>query len=342
MAASPPHSRHSRAEPGVSHHATADPIPAALHEITSYLHLLAHELRALRDVVEQLAPERTPHDLTTYSGERDPSGAAAPALQLRLYCLGAFAVFIGEQPLQRRHVGKGWAILKVLAGRPDQPIHREVLIEALWPQTEPEVANNRLRVAVHHLRQSFLALPAENAIGSVIRFRNGCYMFDPALDLWCDVAAFRAAWEAGRAAERDAQDALAVQRYREALALYQGDFLAEDCYEEWTLAPREALKDIFLSILDRLGQHALRTGAFADAVAHWRTLITHAPWREDIYRRLMVSCALSGQRCQALHWYALCQQILDEQLAILPEPETVQLYERILAGDTPGIADALS
>lgn len=345
MAASHRNPRHGLAEQSIPQTSTADPIATALHEIIVRLDALTQAMREVQIAVLQMSPQHMSqppalsHKALDSADHTHPTDAVG-AITLRLYCLGRFEVYIGDQLLQRRHVGKGWAILKVLASQPFRPIHREVLIEALWPQIDPEIANNRLRVAMHHLRRASLALCNHQGY-SAIRFSSGCYQFDPTLDIWCDVEAFRTAWDAGQTTERDAQSGLAADHYRQALALYRGDFLEEDRYEEWTLAPREEIKDIYLNILDRLGQLALIEHDFASAISHWHTMLIHAPWREDIYRQLMLCCARGGQRCEALHWYEQCQRMLTEQLAIPPEPETTRLYQRILADDELGEEHAL-
>lgn len=340
MVASHLNPRHGLAGPSIQDTSTADPIAASLYEIASQVRALADEVSAIRDLVQHISTVVSPQPIDLPAIAPIATEDAPHQYQLRLQCLGPFKVTVGGQPLQRRHIGKGWAILKMLAGQPRRPIHRDLLIETLWPQVDPEIANNRLRVAMHHLRRASLTVGADQGC-SAIRFQEGCYRFNPALDLWCDVEAFRAAWETGRRAERDALPEWAVRHYRQAVALYHGDFLEEDRYEEWTLAPREDLKDIYLTILDRLGQHALMAHDLPGAIEYWRTIIGHAPWREDIYRQLMVSCVLSGQRGQALHWYELCRRTLAEQLELAPEPETVRLYDEILTAEQGGSASTI-
>ena len=46
----------------------------------------------------------------------------------------------------------------------------------------------------------------------------------------------------------------AAADYERALALYQGDFLADDPYEDWPVTTRESLLLAYLDVLDRLGE----------------------------------------------------------------------------------------
>src|SRR5690606_12515409 len=57
------------------------------------------------------------------------------------------------------------------------------------------------------------------------------------------------------------------------------------------------------------------------------------PFREEAHRLLMRLLAESGQRSAALAQYEVCVRILDEELGVEPDDETVALYEQIAAGE---------
>ncbi|MER3514152.1 MAG: hypothetical protein C4310_06970 [Chloroflexota bacterium] len=122
-----------------------------------------------------------------------PPASALPLAgraELRLYCFGPFGVYYRGVHIPQRRCGKVAAVLKYLAAHPWQPISRDVLLEVLWPGAAPGIANNRLKVAVYHLRQAFaLTVPGESE--SVILFQDGHYCFNPQMRVWTDVEAFR-------------------------------------------------------------------------------------------------------------------------------------------------------
>lgn len=309
--------------------ASTTSLAAAIPDLTNRLERLRGELQAIEDTLGALTSraEERAHALPP-SEHLDP-GTACSTPVLRLYCFGPFEVFIGHRPVRRRHTGKGWAIMKVLASRLRQPVHREELIEIVWPQTDPAIASNRLRVAIHHLRRALQPLQCGDSAIPALLYHDGCYEFGPSLEVWCDVEVFWEAWQTGQRAEREQRHVEAAAHYRDAAAVYRGDYFAEDRFEEWTLLPREQISDAYLGILDWLASHALASGDIEAAIEHWRLLITCAPWREEGYRGLMIAYTRNGQRSQALHWYAQCRRILAEQLGAPPEPETVLLAEQI-------------
>lgn len=70
---------------------------------------------------------------------------------LEIYLLGPFRVavngqVVGEQRWSRR---KPALLIKLLALDPHHQLHREQVMELLWPELEPEAASNNLHKAIH-------------------------------------------------------------------------------------------------------------------------------------------------------------------------------------------------
>src|SRR5262245_56666262 len=85
---------------------------------------------------------------------------AIGVLEVRL--LGGFAVAVDGQPLpaatwQRKRVA---GLLKLLALAPSHRLHREQLLEALWPALDPAAADNNLRFTLHEARTRLAAAGA--------------------------------------------------------------------------------------------------------------------------------------------------------------------------------------
>ena len=144
---------------------------------------------------------------------------------------------------------------------------------------------------------------------------------------WLDVQQF----EQGQA------DRLAAQQ-RAALALYQGEFLANfhlrgaAVFEEWALVQRERLRLLALGSLASLAKQASKQGDFGQAMSDLRHLLVLDPWRESAHRELMRLLAQSGDRAAALAQYTACRQLLETELGVAPAPETAVLYKQIKDG----------
>ncbi len=272
------------------------------------------------------------HDASRALGQVALNHAPQKASQLRIACFGTFRISYEGKSISLRRTGKGITILKYLASR-NGPVLRDVLLEAIWPETDPEVASNRLRVAIHRLRQTFAPMLSDDAEGDVIIRTEDGYALNPTLDIVTDVQAFEFCWETGKRLDHMGRLAEAIPFYLEAQALYQGDLLEEDLFEEWTFARRDRLKDIYLHIMDRLSQHWLQSGNTEQAIEGWKDVLACDPLREDVYRRLMEVYAQQGQRALAVRVFTMCKTVLEQELQVEPDPETVALYERIRQGE---------
>ncbi|MEW6233430.1 MAG: BTAD domain-containing putative transcriptional regulator [Chloroflexota bacterium] len=246
---------------------------------------------------------------------------------LRVFCLGKFLVYQGEKPIDLGQNSKAKTLLKYLVAH-RRPLPREVLIETLWPDSDPQAANNRLKVALHALRQALAGSPNSRGIDYIL-YQDGSYSLNPQIGLWVDAEAFEGHCQAGQRLEMEGKSAEAMRHYALAEDLYRGNYLEEDPYEEWTLIRREALKDLYLTILGRLSDYAMEMGEYTSCILRSQKILANDPCREDAYRQLMRCYSRVGQRSQALHWYDLCVKTLRKELAITPEAATTELYHKL-------------
>ena len=79
-----------------------------------------------------------------------------PSTGLRIEVLGGFRVSVAGHPVPDDvwHRRKPAALLKMLALAPGHRLHREQLMDALWPELGPTAAGANLRKAIHHARNA--------------------------------------------------------------------------------------------------------------------------------------------------------------------------------------------
>ena len=72
----------------------------------------------------------------------------------RIRMLGGLRAEYGEKAITRFNTQKTAALLAYLAYHSDQPHSREMLVDLLWPDEEPEAGRHNFRTALHWLRRS--------------------------------------------------------------------------------------------------------------------------------------------------------------------------------------------
>jgi DNA-binding SARP family transcriptional activator/pimeloyl-ACP methyl ester carboxylesterase len=217
--------------------------------------------------------------------------------------LGGFDVRVGRRPVP----ADAWAqqrasdLVKLLALASRRRLQRDQVIDALWPDLPPEAGAANLHKAAHYARR---ALGAADAIV----LRNGRVELWPSASVEVDAIQFEERAQAALAADDPEACARAVD-------LYRGELLPDDRYKEWTLAPRDRLRSVYLDALRRAGL--------------WERVVAEEPTDEESHRRLMRMYADSGNRYAALLQYQTLSDALDRELGLDPDPESVALHQEI-------------
>ncbi len=260
------------------------------------------------------------------TSEQAPSREGAserPQVQL----LGGFRVAVGERSFDESswRLRKAKALLKLLALAPRHRLHREQAMDVLWPDLEPHAAANQLRKALHAVRS---VLDPDHAVAArLVRFEEGFLSLPDHVVV--DVERF----EGSVAAARRARDA---EAYRSALAVYRGDLLPDDPYEEWAIGRREELRRTFVAASLELAELLEARAELDEAALVLGRVIAVEPANEQAHRARMHALALAGRRHDALEQYERLREALAGELGVEPDLATVDLHERIRAGKTIG------
>jgi DNA-binding SARP family transcriptional activator len=259
----------------------------------------------------------------------------APTVEVRL--LGPFEVTVDGSPVALRAAGKPVAVLKFMAAIGDQPIARDVILEALWPDVPSGAAGSRLRAAMHALRRMF----GDDAAGAVevLEYELGQYRLFPGATFSTDVAQFEAAAEAGRRHDRNGNVEEAIACYTQADAFYRGDYLEGDPYSEWTLVRREQLRDMHLTLLARLAHLHLEQGDDVSAIALSHKVVRRDEANDEAYRILIEAHSRRGERSAAERWFEIGERAVQGSLVARPASiATVERPARALSGRAQALA----
>src|SRR5207248_8489375 len=81
--------------------------------------------------------------------------ASTPAI-LELHLLGPFRVAVDGETVEERHFTrrKPALLVKLLALQPHRQLHREQVMEMLWPDLDAEAAANNLHKSIHAVRRA--------------------------------------------------------------------------------------------------------------------------------------------------------------------------------------------
>jgi predicted ATPase/DNA-binding SARP family transcriptional activator len=257
--------------------------------------------------------------------------------ELEISLLGPFSVRMGARPLEAFRSKNAAALLIVLAVEA-RALRREWLIELLWPEMPEAAGRKNLRQTLYELRQ---AIPEPfgqelNSPHPLILADRQTIQLNQAVHHRVDTAEF------GDLIEQAEIDSL-----RQAVDLYQGDFLADfylpgsSAFEDWAAARRALFRRLALETLDRLAKHDLHHGQYERAMALARRQLVLDSLRETAVQQLMVALAMTGRRNEALAQYEQSREVLSRELDVEPEPATQAVYERIASGEIQASGDEI-
>src|ERR1700730_6735015 len=175
-----------------------------------------------------------------------PKKASTPST-LEIHLLGPFRVIVDGHALDERCFTrrKPKQLIKLLALQAHHQLHREQAMELLWHESDPESASNNLNKAIHMARRALEPKLQSAADSHLIITQDHQIVLRAPERLWIDVVVFEAsAAEATRASD--------VALHEAALALYGGDLLPEDLYEDWSTTRREQLLTRYRDLLARV------------------------------------------------------------------------------------------
>jgi DNA-binding SARP family transcriptional activator len=227
---------------------------------------------------------------------------------------------------------KALALLAYLALSPT-PQSREHLAELLWPERDRASARADLRSSLFILTRA-IGPGWLDAGDDAISLRRV-----PGLSV--DIVHFHALLSqairhAHPATGRRCDSCASV--LAEAVRLYTADFLAgfslSDAaeFDNWQRYQTEGLRLDLAEALERLASLLTARGDHVAAIAHARRWLDLDPYCEEPHRALMQIYAEAGNRASAFRQYEECVRVLDEELGVRPDAETVALYEALAAG----------
>jgi DNA-binding SARP family transcriptional activator len=232
------------------------------------------------------------------------------------------------------------ALLAYLLLQPHRPQPRDVLADVFWGDRSQERARNCLNTALWRLRR--ILEPAGTPDGTyLLTTPAGDISFNWQSEHWLDVAVFESEVRQILVKPIAGLKPEDVHHFEEALQLYTGDLL-EGFYDDWAIRERERLRQLYVSGLNHLMRLYQQQGEFDKALASGLKLLDLDPLREEIHRSVMRLYCDGGQRTLAVRQYAVCRDLLQQELGIQPMAETQSLYAQLVQNaDEPAAPESL-
>jgi DNA-binding SARP family transcriptional activator len=237
--------------------------------------------------------------------------ATSATAAVRLRCLGGFSLVVrgrtvdesSAKPMER-------ALLHLLSMRAGEQVHREALIEALWPDAEPDAGLHRLQVAISSLRRLIASDGGEQPL--LLAREGESYRLvmpeDADVDVWQVDAHLRRAALARHAGQSGPEE----ESLAAALSAYGGPLLPGDGPADWVVGRRDALQVATVDAAARLAGLRLQNGEPQTAAEAARTGLSLDRYRDDLWKLLIEAADRSGHHAEAGQARRAYAAVLDE------------------------------
>mgnify|MGYP000096551246 CR=1 FL=1 len=172
--------------------------------------------------------------------------------ECRIFTLGNFEVFIDNEKTntQREKSSKRWKLFQYLLTFRNREVAREELIMNLDLNNNQDPEGS-LSALVYRLRN---LLEQEDTDFKYIKTRGSAYTFNTEADYWLDVEEFeKLCHKAASAAKNEIEQANSF--YKQAVELYDGEYLEELTSAEWIWSLRNKYRDLLVDTLLNLDEY---------------------------------------------------------------------------------------
>ena len=230
---------------------------------------------------------------------------------MRVRCLGGFSFVVNGEPVDESAAKPmERALLHVLAINPGERVHREALIEALWPEADGDAGLHRLQVAVSSLRR---LLSASGADGSRILTRDGDgYRLALPVGSDCDVRDLEQAMRRAATARGAGDTGLEEEALVAAMASYGGPLMPGDGPADWVIEPRRRVQATVAEAAARLATLRLDRDDLQGAAEAARAGVAVDRYRDELWKLLIVAAERAGHHAEAGSARRAYEAVLEE------------------------------
>ncbi len=199
---------------------------------------------------------------------------------------------------------------------PNIPIHRDYLIEILWPDLDYVRAKSNLHTALSYLRKTLSNIGYANCIV----FSNKYYIFEKP-SILCDLYDFQRYYD-----DFLKQEFPHISLINQCLSIYKNGLLIFDDYE-WATAYKDKLTKSYIDLLEKGFQASVLTDT-TKALDFLNSLLDFDPYNEQKLEHYLHTLINAGLYEQAYRVFQDYEQKLKEDLALTPSSTLLEITNK--------------
>jgi DNA-binding SARP family transcriptional activator len=226
---------------------------------------------------------------------------------------GRMSVVVGNRDVVGSAVRrKVLALLAFLLTRPSASATRDQVLDALWPELDPEVAVNSLNQTIYFLRRVFEEDYSEDTSPGYVHHDGDV--------IWLDSELVGSRSIDCRTFIRHLGPDPAPTEVQVLATTYRGRFALDFEYEDWAGMYRDTLHASYLEVMERAVRADFEAGHYDRAISLARRTLEVDPEAEQVEVALLRLYRATGAHAAAAEQYAHYSTYLREELGLDPAP----------------------
>lgn len=236
---------------------------------------------------------------------------------LKIECFNRLQASVGGIPVKWERA-KAEELFAYLLMNHRKYIHKDAIIDDLWPDYDPAKALSILQTSICKIRNVF------SSIKNIRIDYSGSKYCLVVTNAQCDYFQVEGALTAFKA-----QDKATYHAVKDALMLFQEGFLTHNGYL-WSMEKDEDLRNRFIHSLNEMASQYVLEGDEKELVKTLKLLSALVPYDEEINYRLLTILKRLGNDYDAINHYQWLKKILKEQYSMAPSVKIQKIFSKRL------------
>lgn len=237
---------------------------------------------------------------------------------LNIQCFGGFTVYHDNKVVHWRTI-KTKELFAFLFSNLHIQVHRDIILDTIWAETEYQKARVQLHTTVSYLRTTLNSLGYKN----VLNYANECYILQ-LNDFQCDV------FELGQLLKNTEElGRLDIERAEAFVQNHQGEYMETTDYP-WVTTKVNIFHKQFTLLLDYLIGYYTTSQNLKKLEKTLLLSLEYNPYSDNTLQQLMRHYIETDNRTTAVRLFHTFEKNLMMELGILPDQETLDLFEDII------------
>lgn len=258
-------------------------------------------------------------------------------MSVEIFLLGEWRIQKNGKSLfvKSRRSQKSLELLKYFIGNRGKKLSSENIVENLWGDASLVDSQNTLRTQIYRLRQILQeeGLYGKDGCGSFqLSFESGYYVFSFGKDCTVDTDLFEKYVKQAEAYQSEGPEK-AIDCYKQAVRLYQGEYLAENYDWSWTFPFRIRFRRLYVQSLLRLFGLLKKQGRHTEIVEYFEQAMRFEPLEESLNLCYLEALLELKEYSLALSHYNYITERISRELSVKPSAAMKNMYIKITAGE---------